>query len=136
MTVVTEGKHAGEFLLSEAQGDRSRESAYLKSGEVVEDGQYVALDGDELVAFPAGLNTDGDLTAEIEGIVIGDHDATDGAIEVAYIARDAEVRDSSIKYPDEDSDGETDVKSAVIQAAAAKGIITRYADPRDDADFN
>lgn len=41
MSSLTEGQHAGEFLLSEAEGDRSRESITVLSGQTLEAGEVV-----------------------------------------------------------------------------------------------
>lgn len=41
MTVLTEGKHAGEFCVSEAQGHRSREAITVNAGESLVPGQVL-----------------------------------------------------------------------------------------------
>jgi hypothetical protein len=41
MSTLTEGQHAGEFLLVEAEGDRSRESVTVLSGQTLEAGEVV-----------------------------------------------------------------------------------------------
>ena len=42
MASLTEGKHAGEFLLSESNGDRSRENITVLSGENLKAGHVIA----------------------------------------------------------------------------------------------
>lgn len=96
MTVLTEGQHTGEFLLSEAPGTLSREVGTLLSGEVVADGQVLALAAGKLVA------ADGISTGEvIVGVAFGAHDAT-GAdkANVPYIARLAEVKTALVTAKD------------------------------------
>lgn len=127
MSTITEGQHAGEFLLSEAPGTLSREQGTLKSGEVAADGEILSIDAGsgKLVVNDGTLDTDGNLAVAAEGVMIGDADASDADVEVGYIARLAEVRDSSMSYPDEASEGETAVKDAVVASLAEKNIIPR-----------
>lgn len=95
MTVKTEGQHAGEFLVSEGPGSISREEGTLKSGEVVIDGQVLALNAGKLVASDGGSGED------IVGIVIGAHDASDADKKhVPYIARLAEVKEDLVTAAD------------------------------------
>lgn len=116
MTTLTEGARAAAFILSEANGMRSRAAGTVKSGEVLSAGQLVKADGAELVAY-----TDG---ATPLGVLIYNVDATDGAVaHCAYIARDAEVNGNMIVYPAENSAGT--VESTAITALAALGIIVR-----------
>lgn len=101
MSVKTEKQHTGAFLLTEANGTLSRDKATLKSGESVLDGRLLAYESGLLVAYE-----DDNSDAEIAGLVLGDWDASGGAIDdVPFIARLAEVRGSAIGYPDEESDG-------------------------------
>lgn len=128
MSTITEGRHTGEFLLSEANGSLSRESRTLKSGEKVVDGQLVSLNGGKLVATPGDLDTEGALETAVEGIVLGDHDAsatgTNADIKgVPYIARLAEVRDAYLVYPDETTEGGQ--KAAAVSALADLLIVPR-----------
>lgn len=43
MTVLTEGQHAGEFLVSEANGDRSRDACTVLSGQTLKAGHVVGV---------------------------------------------------------------------------------------------
>jgi hypothetical protein len=130
MSVKTEGKHQGEFLISEANGGLSRENGVLSSGQVVEDGQVLKWSGVELVAAAGTLDSsDGDSTEDIAGISFGNYDASsagpNGAVDtpISYIARLAEVRDAGMKYYTAATD--PDKTAAVKAALAAKFIIPR-----------
>ena len=124
MTVFTEGRHAAEFLLSEANGQRSRESITVKSGENLAAGQLIELSGGEAVAASGDLESDGTLTTALVGILLYPVDATDGAVaKCAYLARDAEVNDNLVTYPTESTAGGE--KAACIASLKALGIIVR-----------
>lgn len=112
-TVKTESQHPGEFIVSEANGTRSREVGTLTSGEVLVDGQAVDISGGKLVA----------AVANAVGIVIGAHDAT-GADKknVPYVARDAEVKDVLVTYTDGSSAADD---AAVKTDLATLGIVLR-----------
>lgn len=121
MTTFTEGQHEGEFIVEEF-GDHNfcREVATVKSGENLVDGQLVQLDGANLVAKDAILNTAGEFETAVEGIVIGNHDATDAAIDdVVYFKRGPLVVDgASLTYP-------TDVEDEADAALLALNIVVR-----------
>ena len=97
MAVKTEGKHDGEFLISEAAGDRSRKNVTIVSGQnlgagtvvgkVTDGGKYSAYDDD---------NSDGTETAA--GILLCAVDATDGDKAGVVIDRDAEVKDDLLVF--------------------------------------
>lgn len=99
-TPKTEGQHTGEFIVSEANHTLSREVGVIKSGTVLVDGQLVELDDGKLVAKTADVTTEGDFDVPIEGIVLGNWDATGGDIpEVPYIKRLAEVNEGELTFP-------------------------------------
>jgi hypothetical protein len=115
MTTLTEGKHAAEFLLSEASGERSREQVVLSStaaalvagtvlGKVTASGEYVA--------YATGAS-DGSETA----VAILFDNAADLAADqkVLVIARDAEVIEAEL----------TSLDAAGKAELAAVGIIVR-----------
>lgn len=119
----TEGKHPGEFLLSEANGTRSRETGTLTSGQKLVDGTALQITGGKLVVKDATVNTAGAFTHALVGFLIGDWDASATGENadipgVPYIARDAEVKSSSLTLP---SGKETLAKTD----AALLGIIAR-----------
>lgn len=121
--VFNEGRHAAEFILSEANGQRSREAVTISSGagviapgtvlgKVTASGEYVARD--------VG-NSDGSETAA--AICIYGCDATSAAVEVAAIVRDAEVNGNILTYAI-DADEAAEKASAATELAAA-GILVR-----------
>lgn len=126
MSLKSEGKHAGEFVVSEANGSRSREAVTVTVpanttyeagtvlGQLSADGKYVQYDDAE---------TDGreDAAGVLYEEVVND---TGGAVDVdgVIVARDAEVRRADLVYADGTSaqdklDAEADL--------AAIGIIAR-----------
>lgn len=132
MTTFTEGKHPGEFLLSEANGHRSRKTGTVLSGQALVAGQVVALSGGKLIAMPGTLDTDGNLTATAVGVMFDNVDASSagpfGAGDRAgavYIARDAEVLADKLTFPDETTDG--DEQAQVTTQLASLGIVCRDA---------
>jgi len=123
MTVLIEGLHPGAFLMSEANGQRSREDIIIESGagiiapgtvlgKVTASGKYIASavgasDGSET---PAAINIYG-----------GDASASDAA--VSAIVRDAEVNGHCLVYhADRDQPAEKDAANAAL---GALGIIVR-----------
>ena len=124
MTVFTEAAHTGEFILSEANGNRSRENGTLASGQDLAAGTVVQDNGSgKLIACDGTLNTAGDLVTAVAGILLAAGDATGGDLAVAYIARDAEVNDNLLTYPTESTAGGE--KAATQASLATLGIIVR-----------
>lgn len=126
MTTVTEGRHAAEFLLSEAEGTRSRDkvtleggftdAGKLKPGTVL--GQIAA--NSKWAASPAS-GSDGSQTAK--AVLLDWVDLADGDVDAAVIARDAEVNGDCLEYEATvDTDNE---KAAKATQLAAVGIIVR-----------
>lgn len=110
---TTEATRAGEFLLSEANGTRSRESVTVTGGsypagqvlgKVTASGKYAAYDGDA---------TDG--TEVAAGVLYDAVDASTADATGVAIVRDAEVKGALLT--DNDADGTADL--------AAVGIIVR-----------
>ncbi len=123
MTVLVETRHPGEFILSEANGQRSRETITISSGagviaagtvlgKVTASGKYVASavgasDGSEV---PAAINIHG-------------ADASASDVIVSAIVRDAEVNGKCLTYhADRDQPAE---KTAANAALANLGVIVR-----------
>ena len=116
MSTLTETLHAGVFIASEANGERSREVATVKSGETLVVGEVVQLSGAKLVAA--------DVVTAVVGIMFDAVDASSADVTGAvYIARDAEVVDADITYPTESTAGGE--KVATVASLAALGIIAR-----------
>lgn len=124
MTNLTEGRHAAEFIVSEANGHRSRSTATVASGEVLVAGQAVQLSGGKLVAADGVLDSAGAVVTAVAGIMFDGVDATAGDVEDAvYISRDAEVNQNEVTYPTETTAGGE--QAAVNASLAELGIIAR-----------
>jgi hypothetical protein len=123
MTSLTEGRHAAEFILSEANHLRSRENGVLVTGQNLAAGTVVQLAAGKLTAFTAAVDTDGDLLVQAEGILLDNVDATDGDVPCAYIARDAEVNLNRLVYPAESSEGGEQANT--VASLKLLGIIAR-----------
>ncbi len=127
MTVFTEGRHAAEFILSEANGQRSRENGEVAAGETLAAGEIVELSGGKLVAASGDLETDGSLTTPAAGILLAPVDAsTEGTNDdtpAAYIARAAEVNGNLLKFPPETTGGNE--RALYIASLAELGIVVR-----------
>ena len=123
MTVYTEGRHPGEFLMTEAAGQRSRDNITIASGagiiapgtvlgKVTATGKYVAS---------AVGASDGSQTAV--AVALYGCDATSADVAIAGIVREAEVKGDVLTYhADRDQDAE---KAAANADLAAAGILVR-----------
>ena len=126
MTKLTEGRHAGEGLLSEANFHRSRGKATIKSGSgVIEPGAILGkiTTGGKFAPSPAAetVGIEGAQTAV--ALALYGCDATAADQEIAIIERDAEWRISAVVYEASvDTDAE---KLAKRTQLAAVGIILR-----------
>lgn len=121
MTILTEGPAVGGFIVSEANGTRSRVTATLESGQdlaagtvlgvVTASGKYTQFDQD---------GADGSEAAA--GILVYPTDATGGDTACAAIIRDAEVNAAELTWPTDIIAGE---KTTALAQLAALGIIAR-----------
>jgi hypothetical protein len=96
---LTEGKHTGEFLVSEANGTRARATGTVLSGQNLEVGELVGIEtaSGKYVAYNPANTIVGSGT--IAGIAFASVDATGGDVaNQVFIVRDAEVRGSDLKY--------------------------------------
>jgi hypothetical protein len=121
MTVISEGQHTGEFIVSEANGSRSREVVTLLSGSNLKAGAVlgkVAATGKYKECNPA--NSDGSQTAA--AVLYDNVDATAADAEAVVIARDAEVNKAELQWFDGASDGQ---KTTGLGQLALVGIIGR-----------
>lgn len=120
MTTYNEGLGAGGHLASEANGSRSREEGVVVSGQDLNAGHVVAVDGAgkylELVPGAA------DGTEDAVGVLYDAVDATGGDANGIVHVRDCEVVDAELTWPDGITSGQKD--TAISQLAAA-GIIVR-----------
>lgn len=121
MTTLTEGRHAGEFLKSEAAGARSRENVTIVSGQnlgagavlgkITSGGKYTAVDQ---------AAVDGSEVAR--AILIGPCDASGGDVAAAVIARDAEVNGDCLDWGSQSSAEET---TGIAELLAQSNIVVR-----------
>lgn len=126
MVTYTEGRHAAEFVMSEANRMRSRDNIVVASGQgVLAPGTVVGkiTVGGEY-AISANAEVLGDEGAETAtAILLYEVDATSAAVEVAAITRDAEVNGNILTY---DASVDNDAKKAAKAAQlAAVGIVVR-----------
>ena len=121
MSTLTEGQHAGEFVVSEANGSRSREPATVVTGQNLKAGHVVGTvtaSGKLTEWNPANL--DGSET--VSGILFDNVDATAADASGVVFARDAEVQASALQYFDGATQGDRDTAAAQLSAL---GIIVR-----------
>jgi hypothetical protein len=129
MTVLNEGRHPGEFLMSEANRQRSRDNITIASGS------GVIAPGTVLGKFTSGANAGkyspapnaaadpnvGNQTAV--AVALYGCDATSADADIAAVARDAEVNGKTLTYaPSVDDNTKKAAKNAQL---AAVGIIVR-----------
>lgn len=121
MAVLTEGKRAADFVVSEASGTRSRDVITIAQSAVLEPGtvlgkvtataKYVALDP----AAATGAETAAALLRS--GV-----DATAADLSAVVILRDAEVNGAELVWPGVIT---PEQKAAAVADLAAIGIIVR-----------
>lgn len=119
MTALTEKHHAGGFLMSEANGNRSRDNGTLNSGQNLEAGAVLKRSGgagSDWTAITAGAET------SAAAILLAPVDASGGDTPCAVIVRAAEVNGNELVYPDVSPAVDED---AVATALAALGVIVR-----------
>lgn len=117
-----EGKHTGEYQVSESNGTRSKDTGTVLSGQALVAGELIAKEtaSGKIVAYDptdtiAGSNT-------VVGISYDNNDATAGDIANAvYTARDAEVRGSDLTY----NEAVEGVVTVEVEALRALDIIVR-----------
>lgn len=118
---IAEGKYAGEFIVSEANGTRSKTTGTVLSGSVLSAGELVGkvtASGKYAPYNPAGA----DGTQTVAGISFDN--VADAGADVAgkvFIVRDAEVRGSDLTY----NEAVAGVVTAEIAGLLALGIIVR-----------
>lgn len=94
MAAFTKARHADTFILSEANGLRSRDNIVIASGSgVVKAGTVVGkqTSGGKWEPSPAAATSDSGGSESAKGITIYEVDATSADAAVAAIRRDAEV---------------------------------------------
>ena len=97
MAVNTEGKHAGEFILSEANGTRSRDEVTIETPEDLKAGDVIGL---ETASGKYHAYDDGavDGTEVAAGVLFDDVDASAADVVGVAILRDAEVKASDMGW--------------------------------------
>lgn len=127
MTTFTEGRHATEGLLSEAEFHRSRDNITIAAGaglilpgqvlgKVTASGKYVPS---------ANASVTGEEGAEVaNAIALYGCDATTEDQKIAAITRDAEWNGHTLSYDATVNDATK--KAAKAAQLAAQGIIARY----------
>lgn len=126
MTKFTEGRHPGEFILSEANFHRSRGSVTIVSGSgVVKGGTVIGkITANSKFAPSPNAQTVGIEGAETaKAITIYDVDATSADVEVAVIDNDAEVKGFALTYDASVNDAAK--KATKATQLAAVGIRVR-----------
>lgn len=101
MTTIVEKNRNEDFILTEANGCRSRETVSLASGQDYESGSIVAqYDGAAVYELVNAINLAGATDVDAVAIVCRHTNATDSAKDAAVIARDAEVVDTELVFGD------------------------------------
>lgn len=88
----TQAPGAAEFILTEAENQRSRATAVVASGSNLEAGTVLKRSAGKLVAY--------DGSGTVVGVLIGAVDATDGDCAGSFLAREAEVNRNLLTMPD------------------------------------
>lgn len=121
MAILTEGKYAADFVVSEAAGSRSRDVITIAQSGALEPGAVlgkVTASGKFVALAPAAAT--GEEAAA--GLLRSGVDATVADISAVAILRDAEVNGAELVWPD----GITaEQQAAAITELAALGIIVR-----------
>jgi len=115
------GISTGSYLVSEANGYRSKATATLATGENLQAGSLVGVitaSGEYARYNPA--NSDG--TETVAGVLHQSVDATDGAVDCVVVNKDAEVNGQVLTY----SDGaDADAIATANTELDALGIVVR-----------
>ena len=121
MPVLTEGRHAGEFIVSEGNGRISRETVTVLSGQTLSAGAVlgrITASGKYKALAPAA--NDGSEVAA--GILFDAVGASGGDAEGVAIVRLAEVNAAELVWPDGITGGE---QTTALGELAEFSIIAR-----------
>jgi hypothetical protein len=99
-TALTEGRHPGEFLMSEEPGQRSRDNIVIVSGQDLPAGQVLGkiTSSGKYAEYNNGAS---DGTQAAAGILLYATDASAGDVAAAIINCDAEVKGDSLEWGSE-----------------------------------
>lgn len=120
MATKTEGRHAGEFIASEANGTESRDIGILITGQNLSAGSVlgkITASGKYTFVNPAAGT--GEQTAV--AVLFDNVDATAADVSCVLITRQAEVNDKELNY----AALTTPQKATVRTQLAAVGILVR-----------
>ena len=120
MTVITQGKANVDFILTEANGQRSRDNDTLKAGSGVLVSGTVLQRGQDnlLVPFDGTSDSSGGLDVQAAAILLYNVDASGASnIAVSVLTRDAEVNKHQLVY--------ASTEAEVIASLKTVGIIAR-----------
>lgn len=119
MATLSEGRHRGEYLVSEANGHRSRETITLTMGQNLSAGTVLGVVGGKHVQLDPQAVTG----AEVAVAVLYDNvDATAADTPAVITARDAEVNGGELVWPA----GITELeKATAVGQLADANIIVR-----------
>jgi hypothetical protein len=120
MAVLTEGRHTGEFILSEANRMRSRDNAVLAKGQILDVGAILSRQANGPYTSLDPEAEDGTQTAI--AVLYAATDASDAAAECVVFARECELKGGALVWPEGISDED---KLAAIASLADKNIIIR-----------
>lgn len=121
MSVIKSKKRTGDFLVTESNGYRSRDTKVFPAGIDIEAGTLIGsitADGKCVKYAPTANNG----SENVAGIVLGNVESADSDVRGVVIARDAEVASDLLVY----SEGATAEEIATANTELeALGIIVR-----------
>lgn len=121
MSILYEGRHAAEFLVSEANNYRSRDAVTIAYGSSLDAGTVLGQvsSSGKYKPFSASA-TDG--SENPAAVLYFPTDASEGDVEATVIARDAEVKGEILGFPS----GITNTqRNSALSALADAGIVAR-----------
>lgn len=122
MPILKDSPGAGHFILSEANGYRSRQRIVVGLAQTLLAGQVLGkltTGGDYVKLAPAA--SDGSETAA--GIAFDDYVTTTEKVDGVSFERDGEVTLDKLVWPAGITENQ---KTAAIAALAAKGVLARF----------
>jgi hypothetical protein len=122
MTTVTEGPHAGGFLISEAPGTRSRDQIVVAGGQgTLPAGTVISKRAGDSKWVAYDNATSNAAAGKAEGILFDEVDTSNGDVDAVGIVRDAEVNEDEIDWDDNNTGGVTAGTADLLEI----GIVLR-----------